>query len=73
MPSARPDPKHPDPKRPTPDARHDAKHSDQPSHGTAPPAAGPHAKPSLTEPEKTPGAGSLPDPRRPREGDATTG
>lgn len=68
MPSASPDPK-----RPSPDARHDAKHGDTLSHGTAPPAAGPHAKPSLTEPEKTPGAGSLPDPRRPREGDATTG
>lgn len=68
MPSA-----HPDPKRPIPDARHDAKPTGTPSHGTAPPAAGPHAKPSLTEPEKTPGAGGLPDPRRPREGDATTG
>jgi hypothetical protein len=38
-----------------------------------PPAAGPHASPKLTDPEKTPGAGSLPDPKRPHEGDATTG
>ncbi|MBA4790619.1 MAG: hypothetical protein H2042_13050 [Rhizobiales bacterium] len=38
-----------------------------------PPAAGPHASPKLTDPEKTPGAGSLPDPQRPHEGDATTG
>lgn len=37
------------------------------------PAAGPHAKPGLTAPEKTPGAGSLPDPERPQDGDATTG
>lgn len=26
-----------------------------------PPAAGPHAKPELTDHEKTPGAGTLPD------------
>ncbi|MEW6123958.1 MAG: hypothetical protein AB1698_15195 [Pseudomonadota bacterium] len=39
----------------------------------APPAPGPHASPKLTDPEKTPGAGSLPDPKRPHEGDATTG
>jgi hypothetical protein len=26
------------------------------------PAAGPHARPHLTDPEKTPGAGSLPEP-----------
>lgn len=38
-----------------------------------PPAAGPHAQPRLTDPEKTPGAGSLPDPDRPRDGNATTG
>lgn len=36
------------------------------------PAAGPHAKPSLTDPEKTPGTGALPDPHRPNE-DATSG
>ncbi len=37
------------------------------------PAAGPHAKPRLTDPEKTPGAGSLPSPDLPSDGDATTG
>lgn len=36
------------------------------------PAAGPHAKPHLTDPMKTPGAGTLPDPDRPGE-DATGG
>lgn len=35
------------------------------------PAAGPHAKPHLTDPEKTPGAGALPDPDKPRDPDAT--
>lgn len=29
------------------------------------PAAGPHAKKSLTDKEKTPGTGSLPDPEQP--------
>ncbi|WP_332116513.1 hypothetical protein [Azorhizobium caulinodans] len=37
------------------------------------PAAGPHAKPHLTDTEKTPGSGTLPDPKRPQEGDATSG
>lgn len=36
------------------------------------PAAGPHAKPHLTDAMKTPGAGTLPDPERPDE-DATGG
>ncbi|MBP2150825.1 hypothetical protein V5F63_23020 [Xanthobacter autotrophicus DSM 597] len=35
------------------------------------PAAGPHAKPQLTDPEKTPGAGALPDPDKPQDPDAT--
>lgn len=44
------------------------------AHPTVPmPAAGPHADPNLTAPEKTPGTGSLPDPDNPQEGDATTG
>ena len=30
--------------------------------GEAMPAAGPHARPDLMDPEKTPGAGSLPEP-----------
>ncbi|WP_243369390.1 hypothetical protein [Microvirga solisilvae] len=29
--------------------------------GDAPPAAGPHSKPSLTNPDATPGTGALPD------------
>ena len=29
--------------------------------GGAPPAAGPHSKPSLTNPDSTPGTGALPD------------
>jgi hypothetical protein len=29
--------------------------------GGAPPAAGPHGKPSLTNPESTPGTGALPE------------
>lgn len=33
-----------------------------------PPPAGPHAKPELTNPQATPGAGLLPDPEEP--GDA---
>ncbi|WP_127090901.1 hypothetical protein [Aquabacter cavernae] len=41
--------------------------------GPALPAAGPHAAPHLTDPEKTPGTGSLPDPHRPNAGDSTTG
>ena len=42
---------------------HDAQHQK--------PAAGPHAKPQLTDPEKTPGAGALPDPDKPQDPDAT--
>jgi hypothetical protein len=37
------------------------------------PAAGPHAKPGLTNPDSTPGTGALPDPAKRREGDAGTG
>jgi len=33
----------------------------KPSKASDIPPAGPHAKPSLTDNEKTPGAGSLPD------------
>lgn len=35
------------------------------------PAAGPHAKPHLTDMMKTPGCGALPDPERPPEMDST--
>lgn len=35
------------------------------------PAAGPHAKPHLTDPDRTPGTGALPDPGRPKDPDAT--
>lgn len=37
------------------------------------PAAGPHARDRLTDPSKTPGAGTLANPGRPRETDATGG
>ncbi|MEP9355616.1 hypothetical protein ABLE93_18715 [Xanthobacter sp. KR7-65] len=35
------------------------------------PAAGPHARPGLTDNERTPGAGALPDPDEPKDQDAT--
>ncbi len=35
------------------------------------PAAGPHAKPELTDPDKTPGAGTLPPADKGQDGDAT--
>jgi hypothetical protein len=38
------------------------------------PPAGPHAKPELTDEEKTPGSGVLPDPvRMPKSTEAPTG
>ncbi|MFG1359233.1 hypothetical protein [Xanthobacter pseudotagetidis] len=37
------------------------------------PAAGPHARAHLTDPAKTPGAGTLPDPARPQDENATSG
>jgi hypothetical protein len=33
------------------------------------PAAGPHDKPELTNPEATPGTGMLPDPKKPDDSD----
>ncbi|MDI4655101.1 hypothetical protein [Xanthobacter autotrophicus] len=35
------------------------------------PAAGPHARPHLMDPERTPGTGALSEPGRSRDGDAT--
>ncbi|MCG5235621.1 hypothetical protein [Xanthobacter oligotrophicus] len=35
------------------------------------PAAGPHARPELMDPERTPGTGALSEPGRSRDGDAT--
>ena len=35
------------------------------------PAAGPHAKPHLMDPDRTPGTGSLAEPGQLRDGDAT--
>ena len=35
--------------------------SDKQSSGAKQPAAGPHAKPSLTNPDSTPGTGALPE------------
>jgi hypothetical protein len=49
---------HVDPERPDPKAGHRGSPEDKP--GGAPPAAGPHGKPSLTNPDATPGAGALP-------------
>ena len=40
---------------------------------TQAPAAGPHAEPSLTNPDATPGTGSLPAPVSDDEADAATG
>ncbi len=37
------------------------------------PAAGPHAKPALTDPDKTPGAGTLPPVDQEQDDDATAG
>jgi hypothetical protein len=37
------------------------------------PAAGPHSKPELTDPDKTPGAGTLPPVDKGRDDDATAG
>jgi hypothetical protein len=43
------------------------------SHEKIPPA-GPHAKPELTDEEKTPGSGMLPDPvRKPKSTEAPSG
>ncbi len=50
-----------------------SKHAEAGAPASALPAAGPHAKPSLTDPAKTPGSGTLPDPEQPQDGDATTG
>lgn len=45
------------------------KRSDPPAKG---PPAGPHGKPALIDPIKTPGSGALPDPDD-RDTDASTG
>ena len=37
------------------------------------PAAGPHSKPELTDPDKTPGAGTLPPVDKEQDDDATAG
>jgi len=37
------------------------------------PAAGPHAKPELTDPDKTPGAGTLPPVDKDQDEDSTAG
>jgi len=51
----------------------DEREQDQPKDKkrTQAPAAGPHAKPHLTDPDKTPGAGALPEPGK--SDDSTTG
>ena len=55
----------------------DARGEDQPKdkqraqQSSKTPAAGPHAKPELTDNSKTPGAGALPEPGK--SGDSTSG
>jgi hypothetical protein len=44
------------------DPQADRKTSSDKKPGGNQPAAGPHSKPSLTNPDSTPGAGALPDP-----------
>ncbi|MFG1463729.1 hypothetical protein V5F77_12595 [Xanthobacter sp. DSM 24535] len=46
--------------------------NDTGKNDTGKPAAGPHARPDLTDAAKTPGTGALPDPDKPNE-DATLG
>lgn len=41
--------------------------------GSAPPAAGPHADPDLTDADKTPGAGTLPPVDGPPDQDSNAG
>lgn len=45
----------------------DAAGGQRPAPSPERPAAGPHAKPELTNPEATPGAGLLPDPDEPED------
>ncbi len=56
-----------------PDREDKASRQGKPSRPSQPPAAGPHAKPKLTDPSKTPGSGTLPSPDHPHDGDATSG
>lgn len=46
---------------------------DERESGKAPPSAGPHDKPSLTNPDSTPGAGALPDPGEQNGTSSTSG
>ncbi|WAJ29225.1 hypothetical protein [Antarcticirhabdus aurantiaca] len=46
--------------------------ADKPGTAAKSPPAGPHARPDLTDPDKTPGTGSLPDADK-DEADASTG
>ena len=47
------------------------KDKDRAQQSSQTPAAGPHAKPELTDDSKTPGAGTLPEPGA--SGDSTSG
>lgn len=51
--------RHADPERPDPQEGRMTSPEKKPG---GQPAAGPHAKPSLTNPDATPGTGALPDP-----------
>ena len=46
---------------------------DRPAPSPERPAAGPHAKPELTNPDSTPGSGMLPDPDDPEASQDSTG
>lgn len=63
-------PGNPDPRPDKPEGKDRSGRRPEADEGDMP-AAGPHAKPHLTVPERTPGTGALPDPRRPRDGDST--
>ncbi|MXQ12011.1 hypothetical protein [Microvirga makkahensis] len=51
--------RHVDSERPDPNAGGAGSSDNKP--GAVPPAVGPHGKPSLTNPDATPGTGALPD------------
>lgn len=54
------------------DDRRDRNEADADKAGTKHPPAGPHSKPELTDEEKTPGAGTLPDVNEDDVGDAAS-
>lgn len=59
-----------DSERPDPQAGRMGSTQNKP--GNLPPAAGPHDKPSLTNPDSTPGTGTLPEPGNSEDSDSTS-